>query len=184
MITKLILSIDRRNTAAEAMEVVDLALQFQDQGVVAIDLCGDPSKGDVSIFREAFARAKQHGLKITLHFAEALESSTLVELRTLLSYEPDRIGHVINVPDNIAQTIVARQLGLELCISSNVHAKMITGSFGDHHFSRWRATRCPIIVCVSVSLSVYTEAVLIILLSMCRQMMWASSGASSQMNLR
>jgi len=147
MMTKLILSIDRRNSTTEAMEVVDLAIKYQHQGVVAIDLCGDPAKGDVSIFREAFAKAKKHNLKITLHFAEAPHSSTDVELRTLLSYEPDRIGHVINVSDDIKEIIVERKLGLELCISCNVHAKMITGSFGDHHFGYWRNTGCPIILC-------------------------------------
>lgn len=149
MRTKLILSVDRRNSAIEAMAVVDLAIKHQARGVVAVDLCGDPAKGDVSIFREAFAKAKQHGLKITLHFAESPQSSTDAELRTLLSYEPDRIGHVINVPDDIKRTIVDRKLGLELCLSCNVHAKMITGSFRDHHFGYWRGTGCPIILCVS-----------------------------------
>jgi adenosine deaminase len=45
----LILSVDRRNTATEAIEVVDLAIKHQDDGVAGIDLCGDPSKGDVSV---------------------------------------------------------------------------------------------------------------------------------------
>lgn len=149
MKTKLILSIDRSNSAQEAMDVVDLALKYRSQGVVAVDLCGNPAKGDVSVFREAFRRAKEEGLKITLHFAEAPQSSTDTELRTLLSYEPDRIGHVINVPDDIKNVIITRKIGLELCISCNVYAKMITGSFGDHHFGYWKDKGCPIILCVS-----------------------------------
>ncbi|KAI9733161.1 MAG: hypothetical protein M1818_007279 [Claussenomyces sp. TS43310] len=147
MTTKLILSVDRRNSAAEAMQVVDLAIKFHGHGIVAVDLCGDPTKGDVSTFRDAFMKAKRHSLGITLHFAEAPQSSTDAELRTLLSYEPDRIGHVINVPDDIKEIIVARKLGLELCISCNVHAKMITGSYGDHHFGYWRGVGCPLVLC-------------------------------------
>jgi adenosine deaminase len=150
MTTKLILSIDRRNSEEEALDVVNLALKYRSEGVVGVDLCGDPAKGDVSIFREAFKRAKDEGLGITLHFAEAPQSSTDTELRTLLSYEPDRIGHVINVPDGIREAIIARQIGLELCLSCNVHAKMITGSFGDHHFGHWRGKGCPVILCVSL----------------------------------
>lgn len=151
MTTKLILSIDRRNTAEEAMDVVDLAIKYHQKGVVAVDLCGDPAKGDVSIFRPAFLKAKQHGLKITIHFAESPLSSTDLELRTLLSYEPDRIGHVVNVADDIKEIIVEKKLGLELCLSCNVHAKMITGSYGDHHFGYWKDTSCPIVLCVSHS---------------------------------
>lgn len=67
----------------------------------------------------------------------------------MLEYEPDRIGHVINVPDDVKEEIVRRKLGLELCLSCNVHANMITGTFGDHHFGWWRETGCPIALSVS-----------------------------------
>ncbi|KAL3423815.1 adenosine deaminase [Phlyctema vagabunda] len=147
MTAGLLLSIDRRNDPATALSVVDLALKYCSQGVVGIDLCGDPSVGDVSIFEPAFVKAKEHGLNITIHFAEAPHSSTDVELRKLLSYSPQRIGHVINVSDEVKEEIVKRKLGLELCLSCNVHAKMITGSYGDHHFGWWRDTGCPITLC-------------------------------------
>ncbi|RDL39504.1 putative adenosine deaminase [Venustampulla echinocandica] len=138
MKTNLILSIDRRNDIDTAMHVVDLAIAYHTQGVVGVDLCGDPAVGDVSIFKPAFTKASQHGLKITLHFAECPQSSTQKELWTLLSFNPDRLGHVIHVPDDVKQDITKRELGLELCLSCNVHAKMITGSFGDHHFGWWK----------------------------------------------
>ncbi|OAL46169.1 hypothetical protein IQ07DRAFT_647790 [Pyrenochaeta sp. DS3sAY3a] len=67
----LILAIDRRNTIEEADQVAELATKFQNYGVVGFDLCGDPARGDFSIFTNAFAKAKSAGLKITLHFAEA-----------------------------------------------------------------------------------------------------------------
>lgn len=148
MSTYLILSVDRRNTEIEAMEVVDLAVKYKARGVVAVDLCGDPLKGDVSLFRAAFAKAKHHGLKLTLHFAEVPSSSVEEELMTLLSYEPERIAHVIHVPEPIKKEIAARKLGLELCLSCNVHAKLIVGSFSDHHFGYWIDKGCPLILCV------------------------------------
>ncbi|PMD22139.1 Metallo-dependent hydrolase [Hyaloscypha hepaticicola] len=144
MKTNLILSIDRRNDVPTALQVVDLAIKFRDHGVVGVDLCGDPAVGDVSIFQPAFAKAKQKNLKITIHFAEAPQSSTAKELWTLLSYNPGRIGHVIHVPDDVKEEIIRRKLGLELCLSCNVHAKMITGTYSDHHFGWWRETGCPI----------------------------------------
>jgi adenosine deaminase len=144
MKTNLILSIDRRNDLPTALSVIDLALKYRSKGVVGIDLCGDPAVADISIFEPAFAKAKSEGLKITVHFAEAPQSSTPKELWKLLQYEPDRIGHVINVPDDVKEEIVRRKLGLELCLSCNVHAQMITGTFGDHHFGYWMETGCPI----------------------------------------
>ncbi|KAJ5042889.1 uncharacterized protein L3040_004280 [Drepanopeziza brunnea f. sp. 'multigermtubi'] len=143
MKTKLILSIDRRNDAATALSVVALALKYRSQGVVGIDLCGDPTVGDVSIFRPAFQLAISENLPITIHFSEA-PSCTKEELWTLLEYRPQRIGHVIHVPEDVREEIVRRGLGLELCLSCNVHAKMIPGTYGDHHFGWWKGKGCPI----------------------------------------
>jgi len=148
IVTKLILSIDRRNTEEESLKVVDLALKYRKHGVVGVDLCGDPAKGNVEIFRDAFSKAKDNGLGVTIHFAEAPQSSTDLELSTLLSFAPDRIGHVIHVPDNIKKVIIESKIGLELCLSCNVKFKMTTGSFADHHFMYWRSTGCPITLCV------------------------------------
>ncbi|CRG89668.1 hypothetical protein PISL3812_06707 [Talaromyces islandicus] len=149
----LILSIDRaRDTSAAAMEVVDLAIKHRNLNnnqpvIVGIDLCGNPTKGDVSIYERAFAHAKAHYLKITLHFAETASSGELKELETLLSFGPDRLGHVIHVPDEIKEKIADKGLGLELCLSCNVHAKMIDGSFADHHFGYWWMRNCPLTLC-------------------------------------
>lgn len=150
MKASLILSIDRRNTIVEAQEVVDLAIKYQSEGVVGVDLCGDPAKGDVRIFADAFSRVKAAGLKITLHFAEAPASSTDTELSTLLSWQPDRLGHVIHVKEEFQNIIKRDNIGLELCLSCNVHANMITGTYSDHHFGVWRQTNVPTALSVSL----------------------------------
>ncbi|CAN9290435.1 unnamed protein product [Alternaria alternata] len=117
----LILSIDRRNTVAEAEEVIDLAIEYRSAGVVGVDLCGDPAKGDVRIFGDSFARAKAAGLKITLHFAESEPSSSDLELQTLLSWQPDRIGHVIHVKEEFRKTIEQHDIGVELPLSQEYY---------------------------------------------------------------
>lgn len=149
MSTCLILSIDRRNTLEQAIEVVDLALTFRDRGIVGIDLCGDPSKGDVSVFPPAFVKAREAGLKITLHFAEIPASSSKEELETLLSFQPDRLGHVICVPEEVKREIQQRRVGVELCVSCNVQAELTEGGMRDHHFGKWRGGGSPVILCVS-----------------------------------
>ena len=152
MPTYLILSIDRRNTAVQAMETVDLAIKYRSRGVVGVDLCGDPSKGDVSTFKEAFIKAKLHDLKIALHFAEISNQGLELELTTLLSYQPERLGHVIHVSEPIKQEIIRRGIGVELCVSCNVQAQMTEGGVGDHHFGFWKDSSCPLALCVSDSL--------------------------------
>ncbi|EED21554.1 adenosine deaminase, putative [Talaromyces stipitatus ATCC 10500] len=155
----LILSIDRgHDTTSSAEEVVNIAIRHRNNiaypsnpTIVGIDLCGNPLKGAVSIFRSAFQRAKEHHLGTTIHFAETIYSNENVsqELETLLSFEPDRLGHVIHVPDEIKEKIAAKKIALELCMSCNVHAKMIHGGgFEDHHFGYWwKRTECAIALC-------------------------------------
>ena len=146
----LVLAIDRGNmSAAEGDEIINLAIENKPRGVVGVDICGNPARGNVGIHKDSFSKAKLNGLGITLHFAETAASSSQNELATLLSFQPDRISHVIHVPDDIKQEILRRKLGLELCISCNVHAKMINGGYLDHHFGYWRHGDCPIALCVS-----------------------------------
>lgn len=56
---------------------------------------------------------------------------------------------MINVPDEVKEEIVRRKLGVELCLSCNVNAKMITGTYGDHHFGWWWGRGCPVALSVS-----------------------------------
>ena len=98
---------------------------------VGIDLCGDPSRRGIEALAPAFEEARAvSGLGITLHFAEAKCSSSDEELDMLLAWRPDRIGHVIHISDAVRSAIVARGgLGLELCLSCNVHAGLVSGGF-------------------------------------------------------
>jgi len=174
MIARLILCVDRGMTVEEADEVVDLAIQYsagrkstspanvnKHPGVsspvtneamacvVGVDLCGNPTRGKISKFTSAFRTAKDHGLSRTVHFAEVPRSSSDRELSTLLSWEPERLGHIIHVAPWCAEVIKRRKLGLELCLSCNVLAKLTTGGLALHHFGDWRKTDCPIALSVS-----------------------------------
>jgi adenosine deaminase len=142
----LILSIDRCNTAAEAMEFVDLALKYQTRGVVGVDICGDSLCGDISMFKTAYAKAKENGLHITLHFGE--EPSCMPELMTLLSYNPTRLGHLLFISEEAREEIIRRRLGIELCLTSNIKGPHIP-SYEVHPLPQWLKEDCPIALCVS-----------------------------------
>lgn len=108
------------------------------EGIVGVDLCGDPSHPiDIDMLLQAFSHAKRAGMKLTLHFAETPHSASRTELEALLAMAPDRLGHVIHVPEGIKDIVAARSTGLELCMSYNVLAKLTTGGFEDHHSREW-----------------------------------------------
>ncbi|KAF2238788.1 Metallo-dependent hydrolase [Viridothelium virens] len=136
--TTLILSIDRRSTLEDALDTVDIAIARRAQGVVGIDLCGDPSKGTVSDLRPAFTKAHTAGLGVCVHFGE-IPSADASELEEMLSWQPHRIGHAIYMPGEIKDEVRRRALGVELCLSCNVHAKMLPkgGGLEEHHFGEW-----------------------------------------------
>lgn len=154
MHTFVILSVDRRNTLAEAHEVLALARQFAGRGVVGLDLCGDPKRSGVEGLGPALdAQAREGtGLGLTVHFGEIACSGSEAELATLLSWRPDRLGHACHVGEAARRDIVARGgLGLELCLSCNVQAGMVTGGFEAHHFGEWwKVKECVVVLCVSV----------------------------------
>jgi len=72
---------------------------------------------------------------------------------------------VIHVPESIRGELRKRNIALELCISCNVHAKMLVmagaggggdkiGSYNDHHFGSWfQQQQCPMVLCVSLPVS-------------------------------
>jgi adenosine deaminase len=159
MRTSLLLSIDRRHSLTVAQSIVSLASTLRFSGVVGIDLCGDPSfPNSISHFTPAFHAARAQGLKCTLHFAEAPQSSSPEELSTLLSFAPERLGHVIHVPEDVRREIEGRGLGLELCLSCNVHAGMVEGGFAGHHFGWWWGRGCPIALSVGFAPLLYIYA--------------------------
>ncbi|KAG8424178.1 ESCRT-III subunit protein did4 [Metarhizium acridum] len=147
--TRLILSIDRRHSIRTAESILDLAIRLQNTigcGVVGIDLCGDPTVrpgGQVAVFTPVFEQASRAGLGITVHFAEAEASGSHDELRTLLSWNPGRLGHVIWEDEEAREVIAERELCLELCLSCNVQAEMVHGGFEGHHFGHWKDVKGP-----------------------------------------
>ena len=113
-----------------------------------MDLCGDPTArpgGGIAIFRSVFEEAAEAGLAITVHFAEAEASGSPEELRELLSWRPQRLGHVIWEDEDTKKEIARRGLCLELCLSCNVSAGMVRGGFEGHHFGEWRGVDGPLI---------------------------------------
>jgi len=68
----LVMSLDRRMTPEVMSECVEIAIRLKSEGrrVLGVDLCGDPKAGNVYAFENAFRRAREGGLGVTMHIAE------------------------------------------------------------------------------------------------------------------
>lgn len=91
-----LVSINRANPVEEAKEVIDLVLKLRENKenekyIVGVELSGDPSQGNFKDFETEFKRARDAGLKITIHCAETKDQ--MEESQCMIDFKPDRLGH-------------------------------------------------------------------------------------------
>lgn len=130
----LIMIVERQMGVEKAWEVEELAAKYRDQGVVALDLANNEYDFPPGPYKEVFQKAKQDGLKVTVHAGEvpvhhadptiggAFNVKTAIE-----ELGADRIGHgVKSIEDpELEQMLVDRQIPLELCPTSNVQTQSV-----------------------------------------------------------
>lgn len=110
-----------RHFGAEACErVVDKAVQFHDRNVIGIGIGGDERRGPAEWFRDAYARAKQHGLRLTAHAGENAGPESIRAAIDVLGAE--RIGHGLTAVQDtgLMRELAERQVPIEICLSSNL----------------------------------------------------------------
>jgi adenosine deaminase len=133
---RLIISIDRSQSIQEATENIELAIslkqhqQQQDDDdddssyIVGVDFGGNPMKQDFGMFQYLFQRARDAGLKVTIHCAEIEcnipNSKEYKETQTILQFRPDRIGHAVLLPPDLLQQLRELHIPVESCPTSNV----------------------------------------------------------------
>ncbi|KAL0398740.1 UNVERIFIED_CONTAM: N6-mAMP deaminase [Sesamum radiatum] len=140
---RLLLSIDRRETAKAVMETVELALEMRDLGVVGIDLSGNPAVGEWLTFFPALEFARKQGLPITLHCGEVPNPD---EIRAMLDFLPRRIGHACCFGDDEWKLLKKLKIPVEICLTSNIRTETIA-SVDVHHFADLYESNHPLILC-------------------------------------
>jgi len=109
-----------RNFGPEKAEpVVDLAIRFQDRSVVGFGIGGDELQGPAELFKSAYARAADAGLRLTAH---AGENAGPESIWGALNLKAERIGHGLTAGQDpeLMEELARRQIPVEVCVTSNL----------------------------------------------------------------
>ena len=122
----LIFILAREFPVAQNAIIVEKAIRYRRRGVVGIDVAGPATKGfKFKDYAELFDRARQAGLRITVHTGEVKEAADMWEA---LEYaKPERIGHGIRAAYDkpLMKELAKRKVVLEVCPMSNLATKAV-----------------------------------------------------------
>lgn len=128
---RLIASMNRHESVDLGHEVVKIAIDRMDRGIVGLDLAGAESKHSGEEFSPVFWRAREAGLGITVHAGEWAGPHSIVMAVEQLGAR--RLGHGVRVVEDAAVLAMTRERGIafEVCPTSNVQSG-VCSSYEQH----------------------------------------------------
>ncbi len=128
---RLIIMPNRHEGFELAEEMIDLAVERMDRGVVGVDLGGDEAEYPGEEFATLYHKAREAGLAVTIHAGEwAGPESIRLAIGKLGA---TRLGHGVRVVEdsNVLQLARERRVTFEVCPTSNVQSG-VAPNFGQH----------------------------------------------------
>ena len=109
----------RQFGADAAQQVFELAARYRDRSVIGIGIGGDEKKAPPEMFREQYAYAAAHGLRLTAHAGEYAGPESIWGA---LNLGAERIGHGLTAYQDpeLVEELSTRQIPIEICITSNL----------------------------------------------------------------
>ncbi|XP_053599687.1 uncharacterized protein Ada isoform X4 [Plodia interpunctella] len=151
IISRLIISINRTMVTAECDAITDLAIEYHKKYpdiVVGIELSGNPIVGEFQNFLPALTRARDAGLKVSLHCGEVRNPKEVLDM---INFKPERLGHGVCIHPKFGgtqetwQALCNSLIPVELCLTSNVNTKSVSG-YESHHFKELYEAGIPVII--------------------------------------
>jgi len=107
-----LIAITSRSLGVDSCEkTVDWAIRWREE-IVGIDLADNEAQHPISDFLKPVMRAREAGLKLTVHSGEDTPASMVVD--TVLKANPERIGHGIHIVDDPHAVELVRERGIVL----------------------------------------------------------------------
>jgi len=120
IIVHLVAILSRTYGAEQCWKELEVALAYQDKGIIGLDLAGDEARHPAVKFSDHFLRAREAGLRITAHAGEFAGVESVRQ--TILELQPERIGHGVHAIDDpqVIQLLSERSIAVECCPTSNL----------------------------------------------------------------
>ncbi len=124
--SQLILCCMRGKEEEANLETLRVCARFLGDGVCAADLAGAEALYPTSLYQGLFQRATELHVPFTLHSGEADGPQSVW---AALSFGAARIGHGVRCTQDsgLIRELAARQIPLELCYTSNLQTKAVSG---------------------------------------------------------
>lgn len=108
----------------ENMETIEVAHKYLGDVICAVDLAGAESLFETDLFEDVFTKASMYKIPMTIHAGEADGPESIWKA---LSYGTKRIGHGIAAIQDpkLIEKLIEDQVTLEICVTSNVHTKVV-----------------------------------------------------------
>ncbi|MBT6059621.1 MAG: adenosine deaminase [Anaerolineae bacterium] len=132
---KLIASVNRHESPELAEQVAWIASNYQDKGIIGLDIAGNEADFSGRPFAPIFREAKESGLKITVHAGEWGGAENVRE--AIEVFGADRIGHGVRIMEDENVVALAKERGtvFEVCVTSN-HQSGVTPTLKEHPLSQ------------------------------------------------
>ena len=116
---------------AAVEQMAHYAVKYRERGVVGIGLGGAEQETPAALYAQAFALARDGGLRAVPHAGETAGPESIRE--TLTALGGARIRHGIRAIDDpgLVAELVEGQVVLDVCLTSNLRTRVVT-DIGDH----------------------------------------------------
>ncbi len=133
VITRLIVSVNRNESVELAEEVLQLAIDRKERGIVGVDLAGSEATHPASPFVGPFRAAQAAGMHVTIHAGEWGGAPNVRQ--AIEEFHTERIGHGVRVMEDADIVALARerQTAFEVCITSNYQSGVVS-TLNQHPF--------------------------------------------------
>jgi adenosine deaminase len=122
----LIANVNRHEPLEVAEQVVQIAVDRKDRGIVGLDIGGDEANFPLQPFVPLLSAARDAGLHLTVHAGEWAGPESVREV--IENLNADRIGHGVRVVEDSRVVDLARERGtaFEVSLTSNLHTGVVS----------------------------------------------------------